>query len=108
MKRISILLLTFLCVATLSAQKPSIGFVYPAGVRPGQTVTITVGGQNIANATEAIISGEGVRRYFRLTSPKPERRKTKYPRKTSGKKTTCRLLRESIYWSKYPTRRLQA
>ena len=91
MKRISILLLTFLCVATLSAQKPSIGFVYPAGVRPGQTVTITVGGQNIANATEAIISGEGVEAILQIDKSEAGKAKNKISKKNIGEEDNLQI-----------------
>ncbi len=48
------------------AQQPQtretrIGFVYPAGGRPGTTFTITVGGQYLEATTNAFVSGTGVR-----------------------------------------------
>jgi len=40
---------------------PHLGYVYPAGGRQGTTFQVMVGGQYLANATNAYISGSGVR-----------------------------------------------
>jgi hypothetical protein len=49
-------------VFTATAQPvPHIGFVYPAGGRQGATFHVTVGGQNLANVTNAILSGSGIK-----------------------------------------------
>jgi len=62
MKNLRILFsLILLAGTTLStAQKMSIGFIYPAGGETGSTVGIEIGGLNIKNATEVIISGDGI------------------------------------------------
>jgi len=39
---------------------PHIGYVYPAGVRQGTTVQVTVGGQNLLNTANAYVTGAGV------------------------------------------------
>ena len=41
--------------------RPYIGFVYPAGGQQGTTFQIRVGGQNLDDVHEAIVSGPGVR-----------------------------------------------
>jgi hypothetical protein len=45
----------------LSAQKMSIGFIYPAGAEMGTTTEIEIGGLNVNAATEVIISGDGIK-----------------------------------------------
>ena len=39
---------------------PHIGYVYPAGVRQGTTVQVTVGGQYLLNTANAYVTGAGV------------------------------------------------
>jgi len=39
---------------------PDIGFVFPAGGRPGTTNTVQLGGEHVYGATAAIVSGPGV------------------------------------------------
>jgi hypothetical protein len=43
------------------SKDPDIAYLYPAGGRQGESLEITVGGQQLAQITEAWISGEGVR-----------------------------------------------
>ncbi|MEA4935579.1 MAG: hypothetical protein VB102_02940 [Paludibacter sp.] len=59
-KRLIIFCLYLYMVGFISAQKMSIGFIYPAGGEKGTTVTIEIGGLNIQNATEVLISGDGI------------------------------------------------
>jgi hypothetical protein len=40
---------------------PHLGFVYPAGARQGTTVTVTLGGQNLAGPAEVIFSPRAIR-----------------------------------------------
>lgn len=40
--------------------RPYIGFVYPAGGQQGTTFRVRVGGQNLDQVSEAIVSGDGV------------------------------------------------
>lgn len=61
MKKHLIILCLSMCLAGfVSAQKMSVGFIYPAGGEKGTTVTIEIGGLNIKNATEVLISGDGI------------------------------------------------
>ena len=61
MKKHLIILCVSICLAGfISAQKMSVGFIYPAGGEQGTTVTIEIGGLNIKNATEVLISGDGI------------------------------------------------
>jgi hypothetical protein len=52
---------------------PHLGFAYPAGGRQGTTFEVTLGGQNVAGAYEAYVSGAGVqatvKRYERPLTP---------------------------------------
>jgi hypothetical protein len=45
----------------LSAQKLSLGYIYPAGGERGTTLEVEIGGMNLSTATAIIISGEGVK-----------------------------------------------
>lgn len=53
-------------VASVEAQTPPprvsahVGYVYPAGGRQGTTVTVSLGGQNLAGATAAVFTGRGL------------------------------------------------
>jgi hypothetical protein len=64
-------LLAFTTVA--QAQRPYIGFVYPAGGQQGQTFQVTLGGQFLDGVDTAYVSGEGVKvkivEYNRHLSP---------------------------------------
>ena len=42
------------------AQRPYIGFVYPAGGQPGMTIQIRVGGQGMEQVSAVLVSGAGV------------------------------------------------
>ena len=48
-------------VAAASAVEPYAGYVYPAGICPGQTNRFTIGGQGFNNSTEVWLSGEGLK-----------------------------------------------
>ncbi len=54
--------LLLLAAAPVFSQPPAphAGYVYPAGGRQGATLDITLGGQNLLNANNAYISGDGV------------------------------------------------
>jgi hypothetical protein len=43
------------------AAGPHIGYIFPAGAQQGESLEITVGGENLAGTKEALISGSGVR-----------------------------------------------
>lgn len=47
-------------VSSAEAQNQYIGFVYPAGGQQGTTFPIRLGGQDLANVDQLIVSGEGV------------------------------------------------
>lgn len=55
-------LLPLVVALAASAQPPvpHAGYVYPAGGRQGETLEITLGGQNLINANNAYITGDGV------------------------------------------------
>ncbi len=62
-RKITGALTAFLVVAAAvfaQAQGPHIAYVFPAGGRLGETVRIAVGGQQLRDATDACISGDGV------------------------------------------------
>lgn len=62
--RIPALALLFLFTIALTAQAqrtPRIGYVYPAGGRQGATSQVVLGGQFLDGATEAFVSGKGIR-----------------------------------------------
>jgi len=56
----AILLLSLLLTHELSAQGPTVGYAYPAGGQKGTTFRVIIGGKQLLQAEEAIISGEGV------------------------------------------------
>lgn len=62
MKRIIMLFAVVVITAMgeLSAQKLTMGFIYPAGGEQGSSVDIEIGGLNISEATSVIVSGDGV------------------------------------------------
>src|SRR5260370_18773759 len=43
-----------------SQSSPHVGFVYPAGGRPGSTFEVKIGGQYLDGTTSLHVSGEGV------------------------------------------------
>ncbi len=47
-------------LAGAASQSPQVSFIYPAGAQQGTTVEITVGGQNLAGASEVLLTGAGV------------------------------------------------
>lgn len=47
-------------MGTAHAQTPQVGFIFPAGGQRGQTVNVTVNGQNLQGATTVLFSGTGV------------------------------------------------
>lgn len=57
--------ITLLCLlfsaGFASAQKMSMGFIYPAGGEKGTTTDLEIGGLNLKDATQVLISGEGVK-----------------------------------------------
>ena len=59
-KILFLLCLSFV-LGSLSAQKLSLGYIFPAGGEKGNTVDIEIGGLNLTNATDVLISGDGVK-----------------------------------------------
>ncbi|MCL4205912.1 MAG: peptidase [Pirellulaceae bacterium] len=47
-------------VAAHAQQEPQIGYVYPAGGQQGQTIEVTIGGQNLRETGGVLVSGGGV------------------------------------------------
>ncbi|HET9571220.1 MAG TPA: hypothetical protein VFP20_07440 [Bacteroidales bacterium] len=58
-------IVTLLCLvfstSFASAQKMTMGFIYPAGGEKGTTTDLEIGGLNLKDATHVLISGEGVK-----------------------------------------------
>jgi len=49
------------CFSFVFSQKLSIGYIYPAGGQRGTSFEIQIGGLNISDATEVLISGDGLK-----------------------------------------------
>jgi len=65
LRRLLVLVALLAPALTVRAQQsPHIGYVYPAGGRQGATFQVVVGGQFLVNATNAIISGDGIQAAF--------------------------------------------
>jgi len=60
MKQMHLLILFLLTGATLFAEDPFIGMLYPAGGQQGTTVSVEVAGQRLRNVKGAVITGNGV------------------------------------------------
>jgi len=60
-KHIFIFFSLMIWIVNVSAQKMSVGFIFPAGGERGTTTDIEIGGLNLAAATEVIISGDGIK-----------------------------------------------
>ena len=65
MNRLALLILGLIGLLTITPTvhgqaRPYLGFVYPAGGQQGTTFQIRVGGQNLDEVDEAIVSGKGV------------------------------------------------
>lgn len=84
MKRTAIILLAILAATAVKAQKPSIGFVHPCGAKPGSTLEITLGGQNIAKVTEAMISGDGITSEVIIDNSEEGKKRNKISKKNIG------------------------
>ncbi len=59
MKKKSVLAVLFLgaAVPCMAAVLPHVGFVYPAGGAPGETLTVTIGGQYLRDFSSIQLSG---------------------------------------------------
>ena len=55
-----LLIILSLLAFQLSAQKLSLGYVYPAGGEMGTSLDVEIGGMNLSNATAVLVSGEDV------------------------------------------------
>jgi ribosomal protein L40E len=72
--RVSMLTLALLAVSTSSAwaQNQYIGYAYPAGGQQGATFPIRLGGQRLVDASDVVVTGEGVSArlvaYYRVMS----------------------------------------
>jgi hypothetical protein len=62
-------------VGELSAQKLSLGYIYPAGGEKGTVVEIEIGGLNLAATTGVLISSEGVKAEIIPINQKAEKNK---------------------------------
>ena len=60
MQRAFLLLTLCLAASAAQAQRPYIGFVYPAGGQAGVTTRVRLGGQGLDGVNEAIVCGKGV------------------------------------------------
>jgi hypothetical protein len=76
-------------------QIPHIGYVYPAGGRQDTTFEVSVGGQFLQGASEAYISGDGVRatveKYVRPLNPGQANTLREEMQKLNEKRTTSAL-----------------
>ena len=64
MRTVSLLTLCLLSAPLLEAQQPNsphLGYVYPAGGRQGTSVQVKLGGQFLDGATNAFVTGAGIR-----------------------------------------------
>jgi hypothetical protein len=72
---LSVAVLSFFATRA-QAQRPYIGFVYPAGGQQGTTFIVRIGGQGYENITGAVVSGAGVtvklHDYFRAVNNQEE------------------------------------
>lgn len=73
--RIIFLLCLSFAIGELSAQKLSLGYIYPAGGERGTVVEIEIGGLNLAAATGVLISGDGVKAEIIPIDQKAEKNK---------------------------------
>jgi len=71
---IFLLCLSFL-FGQLSAQKLSLGYIYPAGGQKGTVVEIEIGGLNLAASTGVLISGDGIKAEIIPINQKAEKNK---------------------------------
>ncbi len=77
MKKFILLNILLLSIVFVSAQKMTIGYVYPAGGQKGTTFEIEIGGLNIKEATSVLISGDGVKAVT-IANPVIEDKKAKF------------------------------
>jgi len=56
-----LLLVVFFIASNLTAQKISVGYIFPAGAERGTTAEVVVGGMNVSKTTSVIVSGKGVK-----------------------------------------------
>lgn len=56
--RLALLILACSAAGLFAAVTPHIGFVYPAGANPGETMTVTIGGQFLKDFSGLYLSGE--------------------------------------------------
>ena len=61
LKKITTFIILILWITNATAQKMSLGFIYPAGGQRGTTTEIEIGGLNLKEATEVLISGTGIK-----------------------------------------------
>ena len=59
--RTAILALSALCAFALSAADPYVGYIYPAGIKAGETNRLVIGGQNLSRVKGLWFSGGGLR-----------------------------------------------
>lgn len=73
--RIIFLLCLSFAFGELSAQKLSLGYIYPAGGEKGTVVEIEIGGLNLSSATGVLLSGDGVKAEIIPINQKAEKNK---------------------------------
>jgi hypothetical protein len=89
--RILFLLCFFFVLGSLTAQKLSLGYIYPAGGEKESTVDIEIGGLNLTNATGVLISGDGVKAEIILPDKTAEKNKKKKPKGKSDDQISPQL-----------------
>ena len=60
-RKLILVIISVLMTISASAQKLTIGYLYPAGGQTGETVEIEAGGLNINKATKVIFNHSGIK-----------------------------------------------
>lgn len=56
-----LLFVAFFIASNLTAQKISVGYIFPAGAQRGAIADVVVGGLNVSKTTSVVVSGKGVK-----------------------------------------------
>ena len=83
--RISILFVFLFVWGNAVSQKISLGYLYPAGGQIGSSVDILIGGLNIVDASEVLISGKGVKAEILPFENLSQKTKSKKKNKIAGR-----------------------
>ena len=86
--RTAILALSALCACALHAADPYVGYIYPAGIKAGETNRLVIGGQNLSRVKGLWFSGGGLRVIKIENVPN-------FQNPSGPRRTRCRRLRPS-------------